>query len=332
MSTSASRPSTPAGAVTTSDAAVSPSIAAVARGDVAAGVGEGECDAAELAALGVLEGAVRRVAVVDEHGVGERAERGGDRRLVAGLDLQRLGEQSAHAGDAGGDERRRAVLLVERERERLRCVRRARPARARARAAPRGCARSRPRPRTRPPARARTPRRGRSRRPRRPSASASTRRAAAAARGAAVGGRLERVRVAQHLAAHGGELRRGRVGLAGELRELEVVGRDERALAGDALVDGVELGARGADRRLVRVVEGGCRVADGRRGCRRARPRRLVDHRAGDARRGIRLLGPALPSRAMRCRASESRERRLLLRLLEREASWSAPRSTSSPR
>ena len=132
-----------------------------------------------------------------------------------------------------------------------------------------------------------------------------------AARGLApaLGRRLERVRVAQHLAAHGGELRRGRVGLAGEPRELEVVGRDERALAGDALVDGVELDAT-AHGRLVRVVEGGCRGTDRRRECRRARPPRssiMSRVTLGD---GSAVARTARSSSAMRCRASESSERR----------------------
>ena len=105
---------------------------------------------------------------------------------------------------------------------------------------------------------------------------------------AAGGGGLERVRVAQHLPAHGGELRGGRVGLAGERRELEVVRRHAGALARDALVDDVELGARGAGRGRG-AVEGGCRVADGAREV--VEPGgRLLDHGAGDAGRGIRRL------------------------------------------
>ena len=251
------------------------------------GVGERESDAAQLAGLGPVEGAVGRVAVVDEHGVGERSERGGDGGLVAGLHLHRLGEQAAHPVDASGDQRCRAVLLVERQRQRLR----ARTERAVLAFAPvqlvadaldlglgleyrslrelvrlvevglgglagvggrlgLGECRCRARP--------------------------------------ALGRCLERVLVPQHLAAHGGELRRGRVGLPRELRQLEVVGRDERALAGDALVDGVEFDAT-THGRLVGVVEGGCRSADTLANAVEL-GHGAVDHLAGDARRGIRLL------------------------------------------
>ena len=64
----------------------------------------------------VVEGGDAGVPVVGEHGVGERAERGGDRGLVAGLDLDVLGD-----ADRGCRETPtmplRAVLLVERQGE-----------------------------------------------------------------------------------------------------------------------------------------------------------------------------------------------------------------------
>ena len=54
-----------------------------------------------------------------EHRVGERAERGGDGGLVAGLHVHVLGEEAADAGEARGDQIAGSVTLVERAREGL---------------------------------------------------------------------------------------------------------------------------------------------------------------------------------------------------------------------
>ena len=183
---------------------------------------------------------MRGVAVVGEHGVGERAERRGDGRLEAGLHLHVLGDQPADAVSFA------ATSAVEpsfwsRASERA-LVRRGEGValalvRVQLLAQPLdlglgrddlglgelvgrvevGLARV---GRSRPPPRAR---------------------ANSALRGLAPGERrIERVLLAQHLAAHRGEPGCGGLGLPGELRDLEVVPRDERALRGDLLVERVE--------------------------------------------------------------------------------------------
>ena len=99
-------------------AATTPADAGRGRPSAARRVGDDDLDPAE-----VVGGArarrrrTRRVAVVGEHRVGERAEGRRDRRLVARLDPDVLGHEAADAGEPGGDQRGRAVLLVERQRQ-----------------------------------------------------------------------------------------------------------------------------------------------------------------------------------------------------------------------
>ena len=220
----------------------------VRKAGVSAGLCEGERDPPEFASLGVLERAECSGAIVDEHRVGERTERGRDRGLVAGLDVQRLGEESSHAVDVRRDERCRAVLLVERERECGRAGReralfalttvqlladafdfRLRLEHGRLRelvglveTGLRAIGRLRL------------------------ALDTSEFRGGGVASGT---GRLEGVRVPQHLSADRCELGGGRVGLSGEPRELEVVGGDASALRGDALVDDIERVASALRRR-----------------------------------------------------------------------------------
>ena len=97
------------------DEAIDPWLIGTRRGAGPVGVGERELHTTELAALGVLEGAIGGRPIVDEHRVGEGAERRGDRGLEPRLHPQRLGEEAPHSVDPCGDEGRGPVLLPEGE-------------------------------------------------------------------------------------------------------------------------------------------------------------------------------------------------------------------------
>ena len=211
-------------------------------GDIRPCIGEEELDAAEVARLGVIEGRDGRVAVVGEHRVGEGAERGGDGGLVAGLDLHLLGEEAANPVEPGRDEGARAVLLVEGEGEcggaggervalafeGVQAV--AHEVDVRVGGDHLGlCALV---------------------------FGIEVRLADVDRFGLGLDedervaggvpaddGRIEGILLAQHLAAHGGEAGSRRLGLPGELGDLEVMAGDEGALGGDVLVEAIEVRA-----------------------------------------------------------------------------------------
>ena len=311
MTVLASRPSTPSGAVTTPDAATYAVAGDAAAVTARSGSGHDDLDPAELLGDRVLDGASSAAStVVGEHGVGERAERRGDGGLEAGLHLHVLGDEAADAGEPAATRALEPSFWSRAEREGAGAGREGvafafaavqlvaeRSISASASNSARlgelvglvevglaAVGRSRPRPR----------------------AAANSARAALAtlARG------LERVLLAQHLAAHGGEPGGRGVRLAGELRDLEVVPRDEGALRGDLLVEGVE---RWRARRPSRA--GPAASAASARGddlAAAARPRRAASATicGRDAWAGIRRRRPRWPSSASRWLARVYRPRR----------------------
>ena len=99
--------------MTTLLAGTAPSGSGACRLNAGAGVREQQFDPTELLRVRPVQGVDRGVAVFGEHGVGERAERGGDGGFEPGLHLHVFGDEPADARQLRGDQRAGAVLLVE---------------------------------------------------------------------------------------------------------------------------------------------------------------------------------------------------------------------------